>query len=226
MAFFGYFLAKIVRFHNVAKLYMTFPFWFSMGRNCNTFSWCFAILTFFGHFWQIFLFLPKMAKKGQNDKTPATHVAGPPHWKSARKSGLELGSVAKTAVFGQKVPKKCHLVLRLVRYCESDSRFWIFRIFQYNKVVLVSGFLAKIKKRHFLPQKMPFFTFGCFLPFSMAFLWPLTSWFAPNFRNQVRKPDFGRWVALLLNTLGKKGKNQKTVLPDTFFWFDSFQHTK
>ena len=67
--------------------------------------------------------LPKKAKNGQNDKTAATPVAGPPHQKSARKSGFELGSVAKTTVFGQKVPEKCHLVLRLVRYCESDSRF-------------------------------------------------------------------------------------------------------
>ena len=137
--------------------------------------------------------------------------------KSVRKSGLELGSIAKTAVFGQKVPKKCHLVLHLVRYCESDSRLWIFRIFQYNKVALVSGFLAKIKKRHFLTEKMAFFTFGCYLPFSMAFLSSLTSWFAPNFLNQVRKPDFGRLVTLRLETLGKKGKIQKTVLPDTFF---------
>ena len=64
----------------------------------------------------------KMTKKGQNDKTQGTPVAGPPHQKSVRKSGLELGSVAKMAVFGQKVPKKCHLVLHLVRYCESDSR--------------------------------------------------------------------------------------------------------
>ena len=167
-----------------------------------------------------------MAKKGQNGKTPCTPVAAPRHRKSERNSGLELGFVVKTAIFGQKVPKKCHLVLRLVRYCESDSRFWIFRIFQYNKVVLVSGFLAKIKKRHFLPQKMPFFTFGCFLPFSMAFLSSLTSWFAPNFRNQVRKPDFGRQVALLLDTLGKKGKNQKTVSPDTFSCLESLQHTK
>ena len=171
---------------------MTFPFWFSMGRNCNTFSWCFAILTFFGHFWRIFLFLPKMAKKGQNDKTPATHVAGPPHWKSARKSGLELGSVAKTAVFGQKVPKKCHLVLHLVRYCESDSRLWIFRIFQYNKVVLVSGFLAKIKKRHFLTEKMAFFTFGGDPSFSIAFLWSQNSGIGPNIRDLAKNLNFTR----------------------------------
>ena len=96
---------------------------------------------------------PKKAKKGQNDKTPATHVAGPPHWKLTRKSGLQLGSIAKMAIFGQKVPKKYHLVLRLVRYCESDSRFWIFWIFYYNKVVLVSGFLAKIKKNEKIRQK-------------------------------------------------------------------------
>ena len=167
-----------------------------------------------------------MTKKGQNHKTPGTPVAGPLHQKLVRKSGLELGSVGKTAVFGQKVPKKCHLVLHLVRYCESDSRLWIFRIFQYNKVGLVSGFLAKIKKRHFLTEKMAFFTFWCYLPFSMAFLSSLTSWFAPNFRNQVQKPDFGRAIPLRLNTLQKTGKNQKTVLPDTFSWFDNFFHTK
>ncbi len=49
----------------------------------------------------------KLAKKSQNDKTPPTPVAVPPHWKSGRKIGLELGPVAKRAIFGQKVPKKC-----------------------------------------------------------------------------------------------------------------------
>ena len=72
---------------------------------------------------------------------------------------------------------------------------------------------------------MQFFTFGWYFPFSMPFLSSQTSLFAPNFRNQVRKPDFGRTLPVRLTTLQKTEKNQKTVLPDTFFQSDSFQHT-
>ena len=54
-----------------------------------------------------------MTKKGQNDKTPARPVAAPIHWKSVLKSGLELPPVAKTAIFGQKVPKKCRFAVRM-----------------------------------------------------------------------------------------------------------------
>ena len=168
----------------------------------------------------------KKAKKGRNDKTPAKSVTAHPHWKSGRKRYLEMDPITFLA---KKCPKNAILPswgLRLVRFWQSDGRFWKFRFFQYNKVVLVSGFLAKIKKRHFLTEKMAFFTFWCYLPFSMAFLSSLTSWFAPNFLNQVRKPDFGRNITLRLETLGKKGKIQKTVLPDTFFWFGNFFHTK
>ncbi len=135
----------------------------------------------------------------------------------------------KKPFLAKKCPKNAVFLswgLRLATYCKSDSGLWKFRFFSYNKVVLVFGFLAKIQKRHFLPEKMPFFTFGWVFPFSMAFLSSQTSLFAPNFRNQVRKPDFGRALPLRLNTLQKAGKNQKTVLPDTFSWFDGFQHTK
>ena len=80
--------------------------------------------------------------------------------------------------------------------------------------------MAKIQKQHYLPNKMPFFTFGWVFPFSMPFLLSQTSLFAPNFRNQVRKPDFEVCIPLRLNTLQKTGKNQKTLLPDIFSWFD------
>ena len=73
---------------------------------------------------------------------------------------------------------------------------------------------------------MPFFTFGPYLPFSIAFLWSQYSLFEPNFLNLVRNVNFGREVQIRFDTLGKTGKNQKTVLPDTFFWFNTFQHTK
>ena len=88
------------------------------------------------------------------------------------------------------------------------------------------NFWPKSKKKNFCRKKLPFFTFRWYLPFSMPFLSSQTSLFAPNFRNQVRKPDFGRGIPLRLNTLQKAGKNQKTVLPDTFCWFDGFHHTK
>ena len=54
-----------------------------------------------------------MTKKGQNEKTPTGPVATPLHSKSVLKSGLELPPVAKTAIFGQKVPKKCHFAVRM-----------------------------------------------------------------------------------------------------------------
>ena len=127
------------------------------------------------------IFWPKMTKNSQNDKTPTRHVVVFPHQKSERKSGLERGPVSKTAIFGQKVPEKCHFVLRLVRYWQSDFRFWRFRIFGNNKVVLVFGFLAKIKKRHFLAEKILFLRKNGYFPFSIAFLWSLYSWIGPNF---------------------------------------------
>ena len=56
---------------------------------------------------------PKKTKKDQNEKNPARPVAVPLHWKSVGKSGLELPPVAKTAIFGQKVPKKCRFAVRM-----------------------------------------------------------------------------------------------------------------
>ena len=37
----------------------------------------------------------------------------PPYQESGRYSDLELGPVAKQAIFGQKVPKKCSFAVRL-----------------------------------------------------------------------------------------------------------------
>ena len=57
----------------------------------------------------------KAAKKGQNDKVPATPVTVPTYWKSVAKSYLEMGPMAKRAIFGQKGTKKCHFAIHLVR---------------------------------------------------------------------------------------------------------------
>ena len=119
--------------------------------------------------------------------------------------------------------KKCQknavlhtLGLCLARYWHSDFRFWRFILFGNNKVVLVSGFLVKIKKRHFLAEKRLFLRKKCHFPFSIAFLWSLYSWIGPNFQNLLRNFDFGRNMTLRSHPLGKTEKNQKTVLPDTF----------
>ena len=167
-----------------------------------------------------------MTKNSQNEKTPHRPVAVPAHQKSERKSGSYMDPISKVAIFGLKVPKKGPFWVRLVRYWKSDFKFWSFGFFGNNKVVLVFGFLAKIQKRHFLAKKRLFLTFLPYFPFSIAFLWPQSSGFASNFRNLVRNVDFGRSIQGLLDTLGKTGKNQKTVLPDTFSWFDNFFHTK
>ena len=54
---------------------------------------------------------PKMAEKGQNEKTAATPVTVATHQKIERNSNLEVGPIAKKAIFGQKVPKKCLFAL-------------------------------------------------------------------------------------------------------------------
>ena len=48
-----------------------------------------------------------MVKKSQNDKMAATPVTVAAHQKPERKSYLEVGPIAKRAIFGQKMPKKC-----------------------------------------------------------------------------------------------------------------------
>ena len=53
----------------------------------------------------------KWPKKGQNDKTPAIPVIVARHQKTKRKSYLEVGPIAKKAIFGQKMPKKCRFAI-------------------------------------------------------------------------------------------------------------------
>ena len=52
-----------------------------------------------------------MVEKSQNDKMAATPVTVAAHQKPERKSYLEVGPIAKRAIFGQKKPKKCHFAI-------------------------------------------------------------------------------------------------------------------
>ena len=52
-----------------------------------------------------------MVKKSQNDKMAATPVTVAAHQKPERKSYLEVGPIAKRAIFGQKMPKKCRFAI-------------------------------------------------------------------------------------------------------------------
>ena len=45
-----------------------------------------------------------MAKKSQNEKMAPAPVAVATHEKTKRKSSLEVGFIAKIAIFGQKMP--------------------------------------------------------------------------------------------------------------------------
>ena len=53
-----------------------------------------------------------MAKKSQNEKMAPAAVAVATHEKTKRKSSLEVGFIAKIAIFAQKMPKKCRFALR------------------------------------------------------------------------------------------------------------------
>ncbi len=53
-----------------------------------------------------------MAKKAQNEKMAPAPVAVTTHEKTKRKSSLEVGFIAKIAIFGQKMPKKSRFALR------------------------------------------------------------------------------------------------------------------
>ena len=43
-------------------------------------------------------------------------MAVPPYQKSGEKSDFEWHLVAKKAIFGQKVPKKCHFAVRMAPF--------------------------------------------------------------------------------------------------------------
>ena len=53
-----------------------------------------------------------MVEKSQNNKMAATPVTVAAHQKTERKSYLEVGPIAKRAIFGQKMPQKCSFALR------------------------------------------------------------------------------------------------------------------
>ena len=74
----------------------------------------------------------------------------------------------------------------------------------------------------FWPEKKLFDTFRWISPFSMIFLWSQSSGFAPSIQNLVRNWNFGGDTPARLPTLQKNGKNQKTVLPDSFFGLTAF----
>ena len=56
-----------------------------------------------------------MAKKGQNDKTTATAAIVATHEITERKGSLEVDPIGKKAIFGQKMPKKCHFAIPRAR---------------------------------------------------------------------------------------------------------------
>ena len=173
---------------------------------------------------------PKTAKKGQNNKTPATAITLATHQKYKRKCYLEEGQNPFLAIFGQKVPKKSRFgILRalfgmILQIWDQISKALIFL---YWKMALIFGFGVKFKKRFFLPEK------NLFDHFSAGFYFIAWAVYGLNLRDLSQAS--GIWcknqisgVQSQLDILRppKNGKNQKTVLPDTFFWFDSFQHTK
>ena len=85
------------------------------------------------------------------------------------------------------------------------------------------GIWSQIEQNEiFLPQKRRSATFRGDPPFSIAFLWSLSSGFAPNFRNLVRKCNFGNPVPGRLTTLQKNGKIRKQCYQTLFFGLTAF----
>ena len=52
-----------------------------------------------------------MVEKSQNNKMAATPVTVAAYQKPERKSYLEVGLIAKKAIFGRKKPKKCRFAI-------------------------------------------------------------------------------------------------------------------
>ena len=74
---------------------------------------------------------------------------------------------------------------------------------------------------------MPFFNFRWDLPHSMAFLLSQTLLFAPNFLNQVKKPDFKVCIPLRLDTLPKRRGTSENSVTRHFFsiwWLSSHKN--
>ena len=64
-----------------------------------------------------------MVKQSQNDKMAATPVTVAAHQKPERKSYLEVGLIAKKAIFGQKMPKKSRFAWQDITNPTPDSEF-------------------------------------------------------------------------------------------------------
>ena len=176
--------------------------------------------------WDFFRKWPKIGQKMRKIKTcpwPPILVA---HMKFSKKSYFEWAPSIK---IGQIMAKKCQNSLHRAQKMPFFIIWpWImkFQNFSVKKMVFVWHLEPNWAKWIFLPQKRRSATFRWDPPFSIAFLWSQSSGFASNFRNLVRNCDFGRATPARLTALQKNGKNQKTVLPDSFFWFDGFQSTK
>ena len=169
---------------------------------------------------------PKIGQKMRKIKTchwPPILVS---HMKFSKKSYFEWVPLIK---IGQIMAKKCQNGLgrsRKMPFFIMWLRILKIQNFSVKKLPLVVDFDPNLEKRHFLPQKRRSATFRWDQPFSIAFLWSQSSGFASNFQNQVRNCDFGGTIPARLTALQKNGENQKTVLPDSFLWFDCFQSTK
>ena len=91
---------------------------------------------------------------------------------------------------------------------------------------LFSGIQGQNKKTAFFGTKEYVLAFlGGFILAFRSFLWSQNLGIGPNIRNLAKNWNLTRSDTVRLATLGKTEKNQKTVLPDTFFQSDSFQHT-
>ena len=91
---------------------------------------------------------------------------------------------------------------------------------------LISGIRDQNQKTAFFGTTEYVLAFlGGFILAFESFLWSQNSGIGPNIRNLAKNRNLTRSCTVRLATLGKTEKNQKTVLPDTFFQSDSFQHT-
>ena len=95
------------------------------------------------------LFWHFLTKKGQNDKMAGAHVIVTTHWKSKRKSYLEVGSMDKKVIFGQKVPKKSQYMFLSGNKLQIWGQILKSLNFLCWEMALFLDFGAKIKKRHF-----------------------------------------------------------------------------
>ena len=145
MANFGHFRVR-------AHQEINFPSKFSTGWNSHGCGWCFVTLAFFGLFWSKchFFNLAKKLKKLEGKLFS--------RWTLTRK--------------WPKLAKKClkNVVLCFcpVTNLKSDSRFWKLWFFDM-KNCLFFWFFGQNPKTAFFGQKVPFFTFWSYLPFSNVF---------------------------------------------------------